>query len=733
VFLGNGDGTFNAVSSSPSTGNYPLSLVTADFNGDGQPDLAVANAGDSTITILLGQGNGSFSASSINLSSGVSPLAIAAADFNGDGYADLSTANELGNSASVFVGQWQQTATATLNQVDPVGAGNHMVEASYPGDSNFASSASATVTLAGVAAPVVTVTPSSTSITTAQSLNVSITVSGSPTPTGTVVLTGGGYTSATTALASGSATFIVSAGSLAIGSDILTASYTPDSPSLSTYNSATGTGSAVTVTQAKTTPGISWATPAAVTYGTSLSATQLNASSGGVAGNFAYTPASGTVLGVGKQTLSVTFTPTDTADYNTATATVTLTVNQATPTISWATPAAITYGTALSATQLNANSGGVAGNFAYTPASGTVLGVGKQTLSVTFTPTDTADYNTGTATVTLTVNQATPTISWATPEGITFGTALSSAQLDAIASVSGTLTYNPAAGTTPAVGSDTLSVLFTPSDTTDYTTATATVMLAVSSPPNPLPSLNSMSPAFSSAGGSAFTLTLTGTGFVSGSTVYWGTTALSTQFTSSTQLTAQVTAAEISNAGMTAVSVQSPAPGGGTSDALQFEVDSAGGGSGIAPAFTTMTASVTAGVTASYPVTLSSSATDVSVTCLNLPAGATCSYSSTTGAVTIATSSTTPKGTYQITVVFTGTLPGSASAFMVLPLLLLPLLVMRRRLVRRNIWFTASLALVILAGVATAVGCGGSGSTPVSPTNPTHQATSSGGVTLTIQ
>jgi hypothetical protein len=685
-----------------------------------------------------------------------------------------------------------------------------MVEASYPGDSNFASSTSATVTLAGVTAPVVTVTPSSTSITTAQSLNVSITVSGSPTPTGTVVLTGGGYTSATIALANGSATFIVSAGSLAIGSDILTASYTPDSPSLSTYNSATGTGSAVTVTQAKTTPGISWATPAAVTYGTSLSATQLNASSGGVAGNFAYTPASGTVLdagkqtlsvtftptdttdyntatttvtltvnqetptiswttpaavtygtslsanqlnassggvagnfaytpasgtvlGVGKQTLSVTFTPTDTTDYNTATATVTLTVNQATQTIAWAAPAAVTYGTALSATQLNASSGGVAGNFAYTPASGTVLGAGKQTLSVTFTPTDTADYNTVTATVTLTVNQATPTISWATPAGITFGTELSATQLDAIASVSGTLTYNPAAGTTPAVGSDTLSVLFTPSDTTDYTTATATVMLAVSSPLNPLPSLNSMSPAFSSAGGSAFTLTLTGTGFVSGSTVYWGTTALSTQFTSSTQLTAQVTAAEISNAGMTAVSVQSPAPGGGTSNALQFEVDSAGGGSGIAPAFTTMTASVTAGVTASYPVTLSSSATDVSVTCLNLPAGATCSYSSTTGAVTIATSSTTPKGTYQITVVFTGSLPGSATAFVVLPLLLLPLLVMRRRLVKRNIWFTASLALVILAGVATAVGCGGSGSTPVSPTNPTHQATSSGGVTLTIQ
>ena len=75
------------------------------------------------------------------------------------------------------------------------------------------------------------------------------------------------------------------------------------------------------------------------------------------------------MLKAGSQTLSVTFTPTDTTDYTTATATVTLTVNKATPTITWATPAAITYGTALSATQLDASST-VAGTFAYTPAVG---------------------------------------------------------------------------------------------------------------------------------------------------------------------------------------------------------------------------------------------------------------------------------------------------------------------------------------------------------------------------
>jgi hypothetical protein len=71
-------------------------------------------------------------------------------------------------------------------------------------------------------------------------------------------------------------------------------------------------------------------------------------------------------------------------------------------TITWPTPAPIVYGTALSATQLDAKST-VAGTFLYTPAVGTVLAAGQQTLSVVFTPTDGADYIPTTATVTLTV------------------------------------------------------------------------------------------------------------------------------------------------------------------------------------------------------------------------------------------------------------------------------------------------------------------------------------------
>ena len=71
----------------------------------------------------------------------------------------------------------------------------------------------------------------------------------------------------------------------------------------------------------------------------------------------------------------MTFTPTDTINYTTATASVTIDVVEVTPVITWPTPADIVYGTALSATQLNATTA-VPGTFVYTPAAGTVLSVG---------------------------------------------------------------------------------------------------------------------------------------------------------------------------------------------------------------------------------------------------------------------------------------------------------------------------------------------------------------------
>ncbi len=228
------------------------------------------------------------------------------------------------------------------------------------------------------------------------------------------------------------------------------------------------------------TPIIAWASPAPITYGTPLGPAQLDATAS-VPGSFAYSPAAGVVLNAGNnQPLSVTFTPTDNIDYTIATAMTTISVNPATPIITWASPAPITYGTALGAAQLDATAS-VPGSFAYSPAAGAVLNAGNnQPLSVTFTPTDNIDYTIATAMTTISVNPATPVITWASPAPITYGTPLGPAQLDATASVPGSFAYSPAAGAVLNAGNNqTLSVTFTPTDNIDYTIATAMTTISV--------------------------------------------------------------------------------------------------------------------------------------------------------------------------------------------------------------------------------------------------------------
>ncbi len=256
----------------------------------------------------------------------------------------------------------------------------------------------------------------------------------------------------------------------------LSVSFAPNDGTDYTTVSAT-----VMINVLRATPSISWANPADIVYGTALSGTQLDASAN-VQGTFIYTPIAGTVLGAGLgQTLSVSFAPNDATDYTNASASVMINVSRATPSISWANPADIVYGTALSGTQLDA-SANVEGTFIYTPIAGTVLGAGLgQTLSVSFAPNETTDYTSASAAVMINVSRATPSISWANPAGILFGTALSGTQLDATANVQGTFTYSPVAGTVLGAGSDQmLSVSFAPNDTTDYTSTSATVMINVS-------------------------------------------------------------------------------------------------------------------------------------------------------------------------------------------------------------------------------------------------------------
>ena len=111
TILGNGDGTF-ANTTTYQTGSHPVGVVSADFNGDGKPDLATVNTYDNSVSVLLGTGNGKFgTAASYTVSSGQYG-AIASADFNGDHRPDIATVNYSTGKVSILLNQGNGTFSA---------------------------------------------------------------------------------------------------------------------------------------------------------------------------------------------------------------------------------------------------------------------------------------------------------------------------------------------------------------------------------------------------------------------------------------------------------------------------------------------------------------------------------------------------------------------------------------------------------------------------------------------
>jgi Bacterial Ig-like domain (group 3)/FG-GAP-like repeat/FG-GAP repeat len=104
VLLGNGSGGFAPALGSPiAVGTQPLAVAVGDFNGDGIADLAVANYGAATVSILLGGGRGGFTLGSAP-AVGTTPYALAVGDFNGDGIADLAVVNSVPHNVSILLG-----------------------------------------------------------------------------------------------------------------------------------------------------------------------------------------------------------------------------------------------------------------------------------------------------------------------------------------------------------------------------------------------------------------------------------------------------------------------------------------------------------------------------------------------------------------------------------------------------------------------------------------------------
>ncbi len=196
------------------------------------------------------------------------------------------------------------------------------------------------------------------------------------------------------------------------------------------------------------------------------------------------------------------------------------------------------------------------------------------------------DPDVASAPFTFSINNPVPTISSLSPASATAGGAAFTLTVNGSGFVSGSVVrWNGSARPTAFVSATQLTAAIPAADIAVAGTASVTVFNPAPgggessartftiNASNPVPTISSLSPASATAGGAAFTLTVNGSNFVSGSVVRWNGSARPTAFVSDTELTATIPAADIATAGTASVTVFNPAPGGGVSSALTFTIN----------------------------------------------------------------------------------------------------------------------------------------------------------------
>ncbi len=199
----------------------------------------------------------------------------------------------------------------------------------------------------------------------------------------------------------------------------------------------------LTVTEAGAT--ITWTSPAPITYGAALSGKQLNATAN-VPGSFTYIPTNSAVINTGTNVISVIFNPTDTEDYSNLTATVSLLVLPAPLTV--AAPSAIRVYSQPNP-PLTGIITGLTNGDNITAVYGTSATTGSPPGAYPIVPilvdpnNRQTNYSITLGDGLLTILQATPVVTWTNPAPTTYGAALGSNQLSAVAAVPGNFTYSP--------------------------------------------------------------------------------------------------------------------------------------------------------------------------------------------------------------------------------------------------------------------------------------------------
>lgn len=778
VLLGNGDGSFSPVAT-PTAGHYTTSIAVGDYNGDGIPDLAAASLDDYTVTILLGNGDGTFRAGPSSIP--ITAQDMVTGDFNGDGIADLATAE--GYAVSIFLGKGDGTFTAAGKNTWPGVNPLYLAAGDFNGDGLTDLSVTDTA-VRGTMFLLLNKgdgTFTKTGLSPTTGFTVGGITAGDLNGDGSLDLIfanydGGSGDSVTVLLGKGDGTFQAPKlyGATPYGQRaVVVGDFNGDGiPDLATGASAlllgkgdgtfgdailgnansqgdgylaaadfNGDGIAdlalpgagvVNVLLAQPTESVTAALPRVIlpqpgTY-------QIVASySGDGLYQSTSSPATGLIF-----LLTPTLTVTPAASSLTYGGTVTVAVAVG-GVKGYPTPTGL-----VNLTTASYSSGYLALSHGSVtiPLPAYALNIGTNTLTVNYVP-DAASQSlyegqNGSATVLVTPPPATAPPQFSPPAG-TYSTSQTVTLTD---TTPGSTMYYTLDGSDPTSGSavysgpiavtstETIKAIATASGGAASPISTASYTIGA---PSSTPVLVSLSPAFTSAGSQGFALTVNGSAFSQGSVILWGSVPLATQFVNGNQLVIQVPAPDSATAGIIPITVETSTAGGVVSNVLQFEIDSAATGSAATPVFSTAEATIAAGSTATYPVALPSTVTNVSATCLNLPNGAKCSYSAASGAIAINTLSTTPAATYTVTVVFTETQPGAATAVVLVPILLLPFACVRRKTSLPRLCFTILLGAVLLAPALCVTACGGSAGSTQPPPPVTQQVTRSATVSLTVQ
>ncbi len=138
VLTGTGTGGFNAAVNI-AVGDSPQFITVNDFNGDGNQDFAVSNAGSANVSVMLGDGVGGFAqaAGSPFASGGNAPRGIESADFDGDGDADIAVNNQFPNNTAIFLNNGVGGFAAAAGSPIAVGNGPFgLVKGFFNGDAN---------------------------------------------------------------------------------------------------------------------------------------------------------------------------------------------------------------------------------------------------------------------------------------------------------------------------------------------------------------------------------------------------------------------------------------------------------------------------------------------------------------------------------------------------------------------------------------------------------------------